>query len=111
MSRRPARGLATLRSFASDWTGSTRADQGERGVWTSLRCADTRGSRIRDTWRQRASDPEKVLDHVVHDRRGAQTALNNERLRSERRSRMHPVLLQKIYEGAHLRQEQAVAQG
>jgi hypothetical protein len=32
-------------------------------------------------------------------------------IRSERRSRMHPVLLQKIYEGAHLRQEQAVAQG
>jgi hypothetical protein len=29
----------------------------------------------------------------------------------ERRSRTHPVLLQKIYEGAHLRQEQAVAQG
>jgi hypothetical protein len=24
---------------------------------------------------------------------------------------MHPVLLQKIYEGAHLRQKQAVAQG
>jgi hypothetical protein len=32
-------------------------------------------------------------------------------IRSKRRSRMHPVLLQKIYEGAHLRQEQAVAQG
>ena len=30
---------------------------------------------------------------------------------SARRSRAHPVLLQKIYEGAHLRQEQAVAQG
>ena len=30
---------------------------------------------------------------------------------SKRRSRMHPVLLQKIYEGAHLRQEQAGAQG
>ena len=29
---------------------------------------------------------------------------------TERRSRMHPVLLQKIYEGAHLGQEQAVAQ-
>jgi hypothetical protein len=28
-----------------------------------------------------------------------------------RSSRMHPVLLQEIYEGAHLRQEQAVAQG
>jgi len=31
--------------------------------------------------------------------------------RSERRSRMHPVLLQKVYEGAHFRQKQAVAQG
>jgi hypothetical protein len=31
--------------------------------------------------------------------------------RSERRSRMHPVLLQKVYEAAHLRQKQAVAQG
>jgi len=31
--------------------------------------------------------------------------------RSKRRSRMHPVLLQKFYEGAHLRQKQAVAQG
>jgi hypothetical protein len=31
--------------------------------------------------------------------------------RSERRSRMHPVLLQKVYKGAHLRQKQAVAQG
>jgi hypothetical protein len=30
---------------------------------------------------------------------------------SERRSWTHPMLLQKIYEGAHLRQEQAVAQG
>ena len=30
---------------------------------------------------------------------------------SERRSRMHPVLLQEVYEGAHLRQKQAVAQG
>jgi hypothetical protein len=29
----------------------------------------------------------------------------------ERRSRTHPVLLQKIYEGAHLRQKQAGAQG
>ena len=32
-------------------------------------------------------------------------------IRSERRSRTHPVLLQKIYKGAHLRQKQAVAQG
>ncbi len=32
-------------------------------------------------------------------------------IRSERRSRTHPVLLQKIYEGAHLRQKQAGAQG
>jgi hypothetical protein len=32
-------------------------------------------------------------------------------IRSERRSRTHPVLLQKVYEGAHLRQKQAVAQG
>jgi hypothetical protein len=31
--------------------------------------------------------------------------------RSEMQSRTHPVLLQKIYEGAHLRQKQAVAQG
>src|ERR1700730_3246013 len=31
--------------------------------------------------------------------------------RSERRSRMHPVLLQKVHEGAHFRQKQAVAQG
>src|ERR1700722_13036439 len=31
--------------------------------------------------------------------------------RSERRSRMHPALLQKIYESAHLREAQAVAQG
>lgn len=30
---------------------------------------------------------------------------------SERRSRTHPVLLQEIYEGAHLRQKQAGAQG
>jgi hypothetical protein len=30
---------------------------------------------------------------------------------SERRSRAHPVLLQKVHEGAHLRQKQAGAQG
>jgi len=32
-------------------------------------------------------------------------------IRSERRSRTHPVLLQKIYEGAHLWQKQAGARG
>ena len=32
-------------------------------------------------------------------------------LSSVMRPRTHPVLLQKIYEAAHLRQEQAVAQG
>src|ERR1700733_3546420 len=31
--------------------------------------------------------------------------------RSERRSRKHPVLLQKVYKGAHFRQKLAVAQG
>ncbi len=32
-------------------------------------------------------------------------------IRSERRSRTHPVVLQEIYKGAHLRQKQAGAQG
>src|ERR1700733_11186861 len=31
-------------------------------------------------------------------------------IRSDRRPRMHPLLLQEVYEGTHLRQEQAVAQ-
>jgi hypothetical protein len=51
--------------------------------------------------------PERQRDHA---QQGSATGCGR-LTTSERRSRVHPVLLQKLYEGAHLRRKQAIAQG